>query len=297
MSTVVRAPLCYALVLVVLVAVATARADVAAALAARCGQVALFFSDARWRAATESVVREWLALGRGRQTTRDAPHCALVHWWDARNESEIALCAQRRVWCATLSVGATRSQPWGTARYFARIAERLPRAAALLDALPLHAARGVQLFDSDVVLWRDIGARAAHATRNATLVVQQEWPCQSAPATLCVNGGVWWVRRSAAGRALLREAVRLMRALRVPDQDALQIVAARAARGAVHFWPRATHANGAVALRSGGGAAFDPRRAHLAHANWLRTFACKQSALRAWRSARRAALAPECTWW
>jgi len=277
----------------VLSGIATARVHTAAVIAARCGQLAMFFSDARWLRATESVVREWLALARS-ETTRRAPHCALVHLWDARNTSEISLCAESNVWCEQLRADAVgRSQAWGSPLYFARIAQRLPRALALLDALPLDAERGVQMLDSDVVLWRDIGTRAARATDNATLVVQQEWPCQSAPAAACVNGGVWWVRRTLAGRALLREAARLMRVLNVPDQDALQIVAARAAARSVHFWPRATHANGWLALRPNE-SGFGVRRAHLAHANWLRTFGCKQSALRAWRSGKHATVHKKC---
>lgn len=253
----------------------------------------MFFGDERWLGETELVVREWLAVARS-ETTRDAPHCALVHLWDARNTSEIALCARANVWCEMLGAGGGRPQTWGTPLYFARIAQRLPRALALLEALPLDAERGVQMLDSDVVLWRDIGTRAARATGNATLVVQQEWPCQSAPAALCVNGGVWWVRRTLAGRALLREAARLMRALGVPDQDALQIVATRAAAGSVHFWSRATHANGWSALLQRNESGFDVRGAHLAHANWLRTHECKTRALRAWRARKRPAVRKKC---
>jgi len=56
-------------------------------------------------------------------------------------------------------------------------------------------------------------------------------------------------------------------------------------------WPRATHANGWVVQHD---ADFAVRDAHLAHANWLRTYECKRLALAQLRARRVVRVPPGC---
>lgn len=217
---------------------------------ARCLTILFLFTDRRWMPLTARLLDEWQRFSR-------SDGCAVVHEMHAN------------------------SSGWGTPHYFELIQNRLPTVLRALESLPYDTSgRGLLLLDSDIVLRRNVGAwmHRFAARSGADFVVQQEWPCPQAPH--CVNGGVWWVRRSAGGAQVLREAAVLMEQLRVPDQDALQIVAARSARR-VHFLDRLHYPNGHVAQ-------FDPQfsvsRAHLVHANWLRSYACKRAVLECLRN-------------
>lgn len=217
---------------------------------AQCLTILFLFTDRQWLPLTVRLLREWQHYTR-------TDGCAVLHeWHNASNDA------------------------WGTPHYFGLIRNRLPTVLRALETLPHDNVSGLLLLDSDVVLRRNVGAwlQQTALRSGADLVVQQEWPCPQ--AAHCVNGGVWWVRRSAGGTQVLREAAALMEQLRVPDQDALQIVAARSARR-VHFLSRMHYPNGHVAQFD---AQFSVARAHLVHANWLRSYACKCAVLQCVRS-------------
>lgn len=213
-----------------------------------CESVLVLFADQRWLPLAKELRDEWERVG----VSGSNDGCWLLHEWSTkenlRNESSAA-------------------------HYFGAIGERMPVVLNLLRELPRNNGRGVLMLDADIALRRNVGAWAARASANATLVVQQEWPCQTWPHQRCVNGGAWWIRRTDAGVELLASTVRLMQLLNLPDQDALQIVAARQPHS-VHYWSRRTHPNGWCAQRSHSLAG-----AHLVHANWLGSFECKRRAL------------------
>lgn len=188
---------------------------------------------------------------------------------------------------------------WGAPGYFDRIRHRIPAMRLRLQHELLadqtvdkskqtsgnEAAGWLALFDADIAVLRNVSARFTRtfaSAPQAQLLVQQEWPCSSAPHTLCVNGGLWAVRRSAHGLALLLRAERFLERLRIPDQDALQIVASES-RDAVLFLDRERYANGYTALRS---AQWSAHGAHLVHVNWLPTVECKLLWLAHFRATR-----------
>lgn len=207
-----------------------------------------------------------------------------------------------------------RTVAWGTPGYFDRIRHRIPAVRLRLQtvladphwqhctsqrpsALQQPAAAGedgtgaaatgwLALFDADIVALRNVSARFTRMFASvpaAQLLVQQEWPCNSAPHTLCVNGGLWAVRRSVRGLALLERAEWLLGRLHIPDQDALQIVATEA-RSAVQFLDRERYANGYTALRAA--QPWSAHGAHLVHVNWLTTVECKLLWLAHFRATR-----------
>lgn len=222
-----------------------------------CSTLLVLFTDRRWLALTERVVHEWHLV------THAPAACTVVH-----------------------HANANATAAWGTAAYFTMIRPRLSTVHSLLVSLPYSHERGIMLLDADVVVQRNVEAWIArHYARrwpNAHLFVQQEWPCQTYPHRLCVNGGVWWVRRTAIGQRLLWDAQQLMVHLRVPEQDALQIVANRRP-DSVYFLPRTAYANGFTALYD---SQFSVHAAHLVHANWLRTVECKEWSLDILRQSR-----------
>lgn len=127
------------------------------------------------------------------------------------------------------------------------------------------SADGVLLLDSDVALFRNIGVRMARA--GTDFVFQRELPCHNEPHRRCVNAGVWWIStRSEAVLYVLDHALRLMRELRISDQDALQHALARAHRHVtVTYLAPTSYPNGFVynydrRLRA--------RDVHLVHTNW-----------------------------
>lgn len=195
-----------------------------------------------------------------------------------------------------------RTVAWGAPGYFDRIRHRIPAVRLRLQTLltdrpqpcrpqnsqtPQQPATGwLALFDADIVALRNVSARFTHAFASAPqthLLVQQEWPCNSAPHALCVNGGMWVARRSARALALLERAEWLLGQLRIPDQDALQIMASEA-RGEVLFLDRARYANGYTALRTA--SSWSAHDAHLVHVNWLATIECKLLWLAHFRATR-----------
>ena len=217
-----------------------------------CAHVAVLFSDAAWLALTLRTAHEIVAGGE----------CVALWLWLTQNASAVPLCD--RVPCF-VDRRVTDSAQWGTRRYFNKIAIRLPVMLALVQQLPLGGA--LALLDSDVaVLRRHLFARIARIAllaHNATIAVQQEWPCSTAPLRLCVNGGVWWLRRSTGAREFLARAVALMHRLALPDQDALEVALAERTADFVHYLDRRRYVNGYTAQRDG------VRGAHLVHANWL----------------------------
>ncbi len=230
-----------------------------------CTTVLFLFTDTNWLPETTALIDEWVQLRRAQS------FCVCVTLW-----GEAALpnfCLRDGILCITKRDDSGVAAAWGEQNdYWIKIGQRLPTVLAALESLPRHAGRGVMLMDSDVLLRRNIDARLR--LHNAEIAIQQEWPCQTAPHQLCVNGGVWWARRSDGAIALLRAASDLMLKLRLPDMDALQIVAARRA-SSIRFLERTLYPNGYTAMKEG-----EYKRAHLIHVNWLKSVRCKQNVLR-----------------
>jgi len=239
-----------------------------------CTTVTLLAADRAWLDMACVVARQALRMPR---------QCVLLHALDGAPST----CAawRRRLWragtqpppcvaVAHTAAGASTSA-WGTPAYFARIAPRLATLLALLESDELGAGvRGVLALDADVALLRNVAARAER--RGADFVFQRELPC--AAAEPCANGGVFWLdARSPRVRRVLRRALRYMRDLALPDQDALQEALAALPETRVAYLDALTHPNGWLA-------AYDDRvpaeRAlHLVHANWLPTRAAKRARL------------------
>lgn len=219
-----------------------------------CQHIALLFSDDAWLSLTLQTVRELDAHG---------VCCALVLWLQP-NSTVPELCTKTYTPCF-VDNQHTAPTSWGSRHYFTKIAQRLPIVSDILHALPLDAQRGVALIDSDVAfLRRNFFARIVR-NESCTFIAQQEWPCATAPLRACVNGGVWWMRRTELGRTMLREAQTLMRTLAIPDQDALTLVSGQHARE-TKFLDRLKYANGYTVQRD---AQWRRAAAHMVHANWL----------------------------
>lgn len=220
----------------------------------RCDQLALLFADERWIGAAQQLAAEVERYG----------HCVAYYLWLAPRSNSSALCAPATLCYVDDNHGT--SQRWGTQLYFERIDQRVPLMGALLRHLVVDEHKGVALIDADVVLQRNVLARFARS--NATLVIQQEWPCPTAPAQLCANGGLYWLRRTHRARSLIGRVEQLMARLRLPDQDAFDVALARGHFGAVHYLDRQRYANGYTLQHN---ASFDARLAHAIHVNWLPT--------------------------
>lgn len=214
--------------------------------------VLILFSDSAWMPSTETLMREWR---RWQPTGR-----ILLHLWLENNGALLPrACASAGVECRILGPQTT---------HFDKLGARMP---AILDEVRrTDVDEDLVVLDSDVVLRRNVAAWMPRLEPNKSLVFQQERPCQTAPKRLCVNGGVWWARRSPETTMLLTQTLELMHRLRLPDQDALQIVAARNARS-VGFLPPDRYPNGFVYFHELGG----QTAWHLFHANWLSSRPCK----------------------
>lgn len=232
----------------------------------RCEQLAVLFSDAAWLTLTARTAHELVAPGT----------CVALWLWLDGNTSAVEWCEKHDIPCF-VDRRCSATSRWGSRVYFNKIAHRMPVMSAIIDRLPLSAHRGVALIDSDVALLRSSTLVRFERT-NATVVVQQEWPCATAPRQLCANGGVWWVRRTEEGRRFLRKTDALMRALAIPDQDALDVVLAQ--QSAVHYLDRWRYANGHVVQYD---ARWRRAAAHLVHANWLQGIEAKEKLLTAVR--------------
>jgi len=231
-------------------------------VAARCGSTAIVFADSSWRA---------LALETARELVRfPGNQCAVLWLWSCAPSNATFAHPRLIAWreCARAAGGE-----WGSRSYFAQISQRVPRLAALAAALPRSAVHGVSLIDADVAVFRNVLARFERSNR--TFVGQRETPCASEPSHSCANGGVYWVRRSVRGRRLLWRVAHLMRALGIPDQDALDIALAAPDCDALYL-DALRYANGHTMQYD---ADFDVARAHLVHANWLRGLRAKERAL------------------
>lgn len=181
-----------------------------------------------------------------------------------------------------------RTVVWGAPGYFDRIRHRIPVVRRQLQQLAPIADAWLALFDADIVALRNVGAWFAHTFRTnaqVQLLVQQEWPCNTAPINLCVNGGLWAVRRSTAALALLERAEYLLERLRIPDQDALQIAANEVPPGAVVYLDRQRYANGYTALHAPP-QQWSAHGAHAIHVNWLPNVECKLAWLAHFRASR-----------
>lgn len=234
-----------------------------------CHHIAVMFSDDAWLDLTLQTVQE----------LRAPAVCFALVLWLHPNSTKPALCSEKHNTCMVLHRNLALAK-WGTPQYFTKIAERLPIVSAILQSLPLDPHRGVALIDSDVTfLRRNFFARIERSTLHS-FVAQQEWPCATAPLADCVNGGVWWMRRTELGRTLLREAESLMHVLAVPDQDALTLVSARYVN-ATKFLDRLKYANGYTVQNDG---AWRHGAAHMVHANWLTGLVAKAKLLSAIRN-------------
>lgn len=214
-----------------------------------CEQLAVMFTDETWLQLTTQAVKE----------IADRRTCVALWLWLQHNTSSIALCDTMPCFVDSRCSGV--ASKWGSATYFNKIVHRMPIMAALMNRLPLHKRRGIALLDSDVAFLRKQPlVRFEHM--NTSVVVQQEWPCVTAPLRLCVNGGVWWMRRTEENRVLLTRVLASMRGLGLPDQDALDLALHEVP--SVHYLDRLKYANAYVAMHD---ERWKRNAAHLVHAN------------------------------
>jgi hypothetical protein len=139
---------------------------------------------------------------------------------------------------------------------------RMTIIANLLDSGASVFVAGYLILDSDVALYRNIAARMTRL--NADMVFQREIPCHE--SEYCVNGGVWWVSaHSEAARNVVHLALRYMRELNIPDQDALQHAIARTPDVDVMYLDPFRYPNGFMYNYES-----DLRRSrvHMIHFNW-----------------------------
>jgi hypothetical protein len=231
----------------------------------RCEHVAILFSDRAWLDLTISLSHE--VGGKN--------DCVAVWYWPSANESVTLACAPH-VPCFRDPRTSTTAH-WGTRAYFNKIAHRMAIMGSILNQLGDNVNRSIALIDSDVAILRGNPlARMSRLAPNATFIVQQEWPCTTAPVRLCANAGVWLVRRTSEGRRLLGRVTALMRSLALPDQDALEAALAEKDAPNVHYLDRAKFANGYTVQTN---ASWRREAAHLVHANWLPNLKEKQDFL------------------
>jgi hypothetical protein len=259
-------------------------------VAAACDTTLLLFSDRAWLAATETLLGEWGALSR-RNIVNES--CAVLWLWWREEDRLPRICGINNLVCRVFPTVKSDEggAQWGGGVYFAKIAQRLPAVVSELAMLGVNASRGLLMLDSDVVLRRNVGAWIRRDHRDAALVFQQEWPCQTAPQQLCVNGGVWWARQTLEAQVMLQEAISLMNRLQLPDQDALQIISKRHS-GSVAFLDRRPYPNGHTAFFSDISVL---QSAHLVHANWLKSIECKLETLARLRRREKLSLGLNCT--
>lgn len=238
----------------------------------RCDQLAVMFSDAAWLSLTLATARE----------IEGPRECVAIWYWSRANETRRLECAPE-VPCFT-DHRASDTSVWGTGAYFNKIAHRMTIMVSVLDHLGDDGGKSVALIDSDVAfLRRRPLVRMSRLAPNATMVVQQEWPCTTAPLRPCANAGVWLVRRNAEGRRLLGRVTTLMRALALPDQDALEATLAESDAPSAYFLDRAKFANGYTVQTN---ATWSRAAAHMVHANWLPNLEAKRDFLAKFRRAK-----------
>lgn len=275
-------------------------------LLSACNTILFLFSDSEWLGLTSTLIDEW------RTKRRDHFACVYLTLWqdpDNKNQADVervctsegVICNRRQLLSTPLlsrrnenvalqhnnnrTESSRSGSAWGSTRYFNKIDQRIHVVRDALYSLTLDHTKAVLLLDSDVVLFRNIERHLANKRVYSTpMLFQQEWPCQTAPHTLCINGGVWRATRSQEAREFLNETLTLMKTLRLPDQDALEIVASRRP-GAVTLLSRSRYPNGFFATSGR-----FPKKlldaAHLIHANWLWNLECKRTFLDAVRRAR-----------
>ena len=149
---------------------------------------------------------------------------------------------------------------WRGSDYFDLIASRLVVMLSVLQ-YPSDNIDGVLLLDSDVVLFRNVVDRMARY--GTDMVFQRELPCSSVN---CVNGGVWWARAHKPDVVrLITYALRLMRSLNIPDQDALDIAIDAYRNVSVTYLPVSRYPNGFVYDTND---RLSRSHVHLVHVNW-----------------------------
>ena len=250
-------------------------------LEAHCQTAILLFTDREWLSLTHDLIRELERFGHAR--------CVALWYWRQRNETVFAphlfpgdsgpFMIDSR---ATSSSSSSGSSVWGTPAYFSKIGERVPIALALLQNLNRRV--GLAMFDSDITIQRNVVTRMERVP--STLAIQTEVVCSNALGA-CVNGGFWRVHNTDAARRLLFHVHDAMLDLRVPDQEAFDVVLGDMAR---HSWqPLSLHvtyldpllyATGYVVQHDVRNATWDFTRAHMLHANWCVSLACKREYLR-----------------
>lgn len=248
---------------------------------AACETIVVLFTDADWFN---------LAMETAAEVT--FPHSCVALWiWAMRNDSRLAMyqteidCANTRQ-CALYFYDTRpalhRSSVWGQTAYFNKIVHRVPIMAAIAKRLAPLPYLSLALVDADVALLRrNVFKRIARDSYRRDLVVQQEWPCATAPKRLCVNGGFWWLKIHARSVQFLDTVITLMHALAIPDQDALDLALARAsANVSVLYLDRHHYANGWTAQYD---KEWNWRVAHIVHANWMHGVANKTKFLERFR--------------
>ncbi len=144
-----------------------------------------------------------------------------IYAWDRescstleRSEPEL-LCYYNR----TLGDFSRDEQPWGTSDYFQMINSRLDIVLWIME----YTGASVFMLDTDMVVRSD---PLAHVEPDRyDLQYQEELPGMRFDDSVpTLNGGCWFAKNSPSTIAWLQQSIRLMKALKMPDQDAMNAV-------------------------------------------------------------------------
>ena len=257
-------------------------------LTSECSTVVLLFTDAQWWPLTRALLGDMRRFGSQHR-------CAAIWFWDDEQRAQyhastvasytameamfnphpraadfvdyvnVPLLLDRRCKYANESHEPSFEPAWGSPRYFDKIGDRVRIARRMHDLvnLVLHRHMGVAVFDSDIVLQRNVLARLER--EDAFFVAQSETACSGGRAQ-CINGGFWRLAAGATHGHFLSVVELLMQHLNVPDQDAFDIALARHAdHGRVVYLDKLLYANGHTYRHD---ARWRRNAAHIVHVNW-----------------------------
>ena len=117
-----------------------------------------------------------------------------------------------------------RAESWGTTHYMDMINSRLHVVRYLLDHVP---GLDVWLMDTDAALYQNplfYWPLRAHPRRDVWF--QEEYPGKSATQRQ-INGGCYLLRSNSRTLDLIERSIEMMSRLKLPDQDAIQLVLER----------------------------------------------------------------------
>ncbi len=243
-----------------------------------CKTVILLFTDHDWLTLTAPLIREFRKY--------DQVKCVALVYWHYSNHSlsNVArLARDEGLLDQPIYVDSVQhlTSEWGSNVFFEKISTRIGMARHILEYLndPYVVWTGLAMVDSDIVIRRNVIGRMERVGK--TFVMQSETQCTSG-TTLCPNGGFWRASGDKRSRRILQDVELMMHSLRIPDQDAFEIVLSWYADfgDTVHYLDPLLYTNGFTMRRNR-----DWRldKSHMVHANWCTTLASKQRVLESLR--------------